>query len=156
MESNSELSVRLFTEGGRNCAQAVLSAFAERFGLSLDQAFQLAAPLGAGLGRSGEGACGAVSGALLVLGLSAGSLGRPEAETKEMAYNLAEEFLREFRRRHLSCNCKDLLGVHLGTEEGRHEAAERGLVRERCPRFVETAAETLEDILADLGIGPRP
>ena len=51
-----------------------------------------------------------------------------------------------------------LLGVSLGTEEGRREAAERLLVRERCPRFVETATEILEDLLADLGIGtgPRP
>ena len=110
------------------------------------------------MGRSGEGACGAVSGALLVLGLAAGSLGRPETETKELAYGLSEDFLREFRRQNLACNCKDLLGVSLGTEEGRREAAERLLVRERCPRFVETATEILEDLLADLGIGtgPRP
>ena len=53
-------------QGGYNCAQSVLCAFSDLTGLEEKTALAIAAGLGGGL-RSGE-VCGAVSGAVLVLG----------------------------------------------------------------------------------------
>jgi len=56
--------------GGHNCAQAVLGAFCEEYGLDTDTALRIARGLGSGV-RNAE-ICGAVSGAVLVIGLKYG------------------------------------------------------------------------------------
>ena len=61
---------RLFMEG-YNCAQAVFCAFRDQTGLGLEAAARLASSFGGGIGRLRE-VCGAVSGALLALGMLRG------------------------------------------------------------------------------------
>ena len=61
-----------------NCSQAVLTAFAEDFGLSEKMALSLGTSFGGGA-RNGQ-MCGAVSGALMVLGLKFGHF---ESENQE-------------------------------------------------------------------------
>ncbi|MEG0764604.1 MAG: C-GCAxxG-C-C family protein, partial [Pseudoflavonifractor sp.] len=61
-----------------NCAQAVLMPFAERCGLTRDQAETLGSNFGSGMHCGGT--CGAVTGALMVLGLA----GKDEAAAKAM------------------------------------------------------------------------
>lgn len=53
-----------------NCSQAVLSTFAEELGISEELALKIGTEFGGGA-RRGE-LCGAVSGALMVLGLKYG------------------------------------------------------------------------------------
>ena len=65
---------------GCNCAQAVLRCFAEQYGLDADTALRLATGFGVGMGRGG--ACGAVSGAVMVLGLAGGGGGPGGAAAK--------------------------------------------------------------------------
>jgi len=52
---------------GFNCSQSVAGAYAEDLGLKSADALRMAAALGGGIGRSGQ-TCGAVIGALMVLG----------------------------------------------------------------------------------------
>jgi len=151
MENSADISRRLFIEQPCNCAQAVLAVFAERFGLPRETALHLAAPFGGGTGRSGAGACGAVTGALLALGLAAGRLGRPAAETNELAYRLAGDFLARFQHAHGAWHCRPLLNLDIGTAEGWAEAKAKGLFHTLCPGFVETAATLVEEILVELG-----
>ena len=81
LESKVEKSANYF-KNGFNCAQAVLAAFAEGFGLSEEMALKVATQFGGGA-RKGE-MCGAVSGALMVLGLKFGHYHYNAPEEKEM------------------------------------------------------------------------
>ena len=65
--SKAEVAVDCFEEGF-NCSQAVVSAFAPELGLDRETALRVAAAFGGGMGRTGE-TCGAVSGALMVIGM---------------------------------------------------------------------------------------
>ena len=56
---------------GYNCAQSVLSVFAEDLGMSKDACLKLASPFGSGIAYMQE-TCGAVSGALMAIGLKYG------------------------------------------------------------------------------------
>ena len=57
---------------GYNCAQSVLSVFAEDLGISKDACLKLASPFGSGIAYMQE-TCGAVSGgALMAIGLKYG------------------------------------------------------------------------------------
>ena len=65
--SNAEKAVTTFTNG-YSCSQAVVSAYAEQFGLDHDTALRIAGGFGGGMGRRGE-VCGALTGAFMVIGL---------------------------------------------------------------------------------------
>ena len=78
-----------------NCCQSVLVPFAKDMGLSEEQAFQLGAHFGAGM-RHGS-TCGALTGALMVLG----ALGYGEREAKQT--------IDQFRQSNGFTDCASLL-----------------------------------------------
>ncbi len=132
------LAVTLF-EQGFTCSQAVLAAFAGRHGLDRDTALRIACAYGGGGAQTG-GACGAVSGALMAIGLAHGSTRVDDEAAREKTWDAARALLDRFRREHGSDRCRDLLGVDIGTPEGREAAAKAGLFRTHCPVFVRSAA----------------
>jgi C_GCAxxG_C_C family probable redox protein len=137
-------------EQGFHCAQAVLAAYADG-GLSEEAALKMGAALAGGSTVGGE--CGAVAAGYLVLGLKHGrtvpAFGDVEKE-KEL-FDRIRRFVEEFRRRHGALTCRELLGVDVFTPEGLAEGRQRGLFRERCPRYVRDAITILESVSADPG-----
>ena len=126
-------------EQGYTCGQAVLAAHAARFGLEHDAALRIACAFGGGVARTGA-TCGAVNGALMVIGLAEGGTHAGDAAARERTYAAARTFLERFRAEHGSVTCRDLLGVDISTSEGHEAASDRGLFRTRCPAFVRSAA----------------
>jgi C_GCAxxG_C_C family probable redox protein len=145
MGERIEKAVECFREGF-SCSQAVLSTYGGEFGLEKKTALRAAAGLGAGMGRLGE-VCGAVTGALVVIGLKYGHTEAEDKETKDKTYARVRDYCGRFRSREGSILCRELLGCDLATPEGMEHARQMGYFTERCPRFVRDAAEILEDIL---------
>jgi C_GCAxxG_C_C family probable redox protein len=133
-------------EAGFSCSQAVFAAFSEALGLERTKALKIAQPFGGGIAGTGS-TCGAVTGALLVIGLRYGRVRPEDLASKEKTYELVREFIKGFEERHGSIICRELLGVDLSTPAGHEAARRRGLFAERCSRFVSGAAEILEAIL---------
>lgn len=144
MSKRKEEAVSAFKEG-YNCAQAVFSAFAIELGVSREQAIKVASGFGGGMARQGD-TCGAVTGAMMALGLAKGSAEADEA-AKQRVYSSIWEFLAEFRARHGSTLCRDLLECDLGTEEGRKQAHASGVTKARCPEFIGSAVEIVEKMV---------
>ena len=69
--TNVEDALSLFKNGFR-CSQAILSTYGLQFGLDQELALKLASPFGGGMGSLGN-TCGAVTGAILVIGLKYGN-----------------------------------------------------------------------------------
>ena len=124
-----EKAMKIFYEKF-NCSQAVLGAYAEEYGLTADQAMKVAACFSGGV-RKGE-VCGAVSGAIMVIGLKYGE----GADYKAIAYPKAAEFMDR----------RDLLGCDISSEEGMLYAREKGLFKDICPRMVDSAVDILEEL----------
>jgi len=143
-----EQAVRAFRDDGFNCAQAVLSTYAAELGLSRAAALRLAAPFGSGMACRGE-TCGAVTGALMVLGLAHGNERGDDEAGQARSYALAERFLDRFRALHGTIRCRDVLGCDVSTPEGRAAAREQRLYEERCPICVRDAARILDTLLAE-------
>lgn len=133
-------------EEGFSCSQAVFSAFAPQFGLERELALKVSSAFGGGMGRLGA-TCGAVTGAFMALGLKHGRTQADDQESKEKAYALVQQFAREFRARHGSIVCRELLGADLSTPEGREWVEQTGISATLCPRLVQSAAEIIEQIL---------
>lgn len=110
-------------ESGSNCCQAVLGACCDHWNMDEDTAYRLGAFFGGGM-RRGE-VCGAVTGALMALGLEYGD-GNNRKSTKSL------EFMKAFREQYGSLLCKELLG-----EDGKKK-------KELCPVLIRFCAEYLE------------
>jgi len=143
--NNTEKAAACF-EQGFNCAQAVFTPYGEAYGLEPETALKLAAGFGAGIGSMGE-TCGAVSGAVMAIGLKYGRSKIGDLAAKERTNELVQEFARRFKARNGSLVCKELLGLDLGTAEGRKAAKERNTHGTRCAKFVKDAAGILGEIL---------
>ncbi len=136
-------AVALFNQGF-NCTQAVLSVFAESFGLDTGMARRIAQGFGAGVSRSDE-MCGAASGAIMVIGLRYGGVRADDTEAREATYAAVADFLQRFKRLHGSIECTDLLGYNLS--DPRQHAEAKKIVQRRCPMFVSDAVTLLETIV---------
>jgi C_GCAxxG_C_C family probable redox protein len=144
--SDVELAVDAF-EGGLNCAQSMLATYGPRFGLERELALKLAGGFGGGIGHLGE-SCGAVTGALMVIGLKQGGTSVDGEGVQEKTYALIAKFLEEFKARRGSILCRELLGCDISTPQGLENARNKGLFEERCPNFVRASAEILEELLS--------
>ena len=143
--NNPERAVALFKEGF-NCSQAVLAAYGEQFDLKQELALRVAGAFGGGMGRMGE-TCGAVTGAIMVLGMKFGSTTAGDLKARENAYAVVREFVHRFKGRNVSVLCRDLLDCDISTPEGMKRAKEEGLIKQTCPKFVKDAAEILDQLI---------
>jgi C_GCAxxG_C_C family probable redox protein len=104
---------------GYNCAQSVLSVFAEELGMSKDACLKLASPFGSGIAYMQE-TCEAVCGALMAIGLKYGRGKNGTIEDKELAYNMSRNFIEEFKK--TTCGticCRELMAeLNMNTPEG--------------------------------------
>jgi C_GCAxxG_C_C family probable redox protein len=125
---------------------AVFSAYAPGLGLDAETAASIASPFGAGISRTGE-ICGAVSGALMVIGLAQRKEDIRDAASREKVYALSRKFIAEFTARNGSVMCTDLVGYDLSQQDQYREAREQKAFATRCPKLVRDAGEILEEIL---------
>lgn len=130
-----------------NCSQSVLTAFAADFGLDEQLALKLGTSLGGGA-RNGD-ICGAVSGALLVLGLKYGHYEADNNEQKSRAYQIAVDYINRFKEANGSIVCRELLGYDLTKPDEMACIKEKGLFGDICPKMIKSSVEILENILND-------
>lgn len=131
-----------------NCSQKVLNHYAAAYGLNQHLATKIATGLGGGMGRM-AGTCGAVSGAYLVLGLEYGPEGMETKAAKELTYSKVRDFHQYFSQKHGSCTCKELLDCDISTSSGFEEAQNQGLMKTRCPIFIDDAINIVEKMIKD-------
>jgi len=143
--SRAQDAVQNFKQGF-SCSQAVLAAVSEPLGLDRERALKIAQAFGGGMARMGL-TCGAVTAAMLAIGLKHGRTRPEDEEAKEKTYSVAHDLLRQFQARHGSIVCRELIGVDLSSPEGHKLGEERGVFENLCPRFVSDAVEILEQIL---------
>lgn len=130
-------------KNGFSCSQAVFSSYAETCGLSLETACRIAGGFGGGIGRTGK-TCGAISGAVMAIGLLLKEQNPTEKQFKEKVYPHVRTLLEKFKSIHGSTNCNDLLGIDISTPDGFAKAVEQNIIKTKCPEFVRTCAEFLE------------
>lgn len=140
--NKTQIAVEKFKQG-YNCSQSVLYSYADDLHISKDTALRIANGFGAGMGRKQE-VCGAVSGAIMVLGLMYGR-GENEDKTKhEQTYAKVRELIDAFSKEYGTINCKQLLsGCILLTPEGQRQFHENGMI-DKCAEYVERVSRLLE------------
>lgn len=147
--TEKDKAVALFMEG-YNCSQSVFMAFAHRFGISEETAKKISAGLGGGVGRQRE-VCGAVSGAVMVIGSLACGADGNDSEGKKRNYELVREFCDSFRERHGgTIVCREMLKIAAEKKETAKpdERTAEYYASRPCAKAVYDAAEILCEMIA--------
>jgi len=139
----------LFREGF-SCSQAVLMAFAPGLGMDERQAALVASAFGGGVARHGW-TCGALTGALMAVGLHAGHASAQDTATKDELYARVQALVVRFEDRHGATACRQLTGADMLDPAARQAAADRGVFKTLCPQLVHTAATLVAETLAAPG-----
>ena len=133
-------------EKGFSCAPAVLSTYSEQLGLGKALALKIACGFGGGIGRMGR-TCGAVTGAVMVIGLKNGQVDLADEESRQKTHELIKKFIDKFTALHGSIECRELIGYDLSKSSDLESARESGVFQNKCPSFVYDSARILEDVL---------
>ena len=113
-----------------NCAETILYAANETYGLNLDKkALKTMAAFGGGMAI--EEICGALTGALAVLGIL---FVKDRAHESDRIKELTKDFFEKFRAELSTDNCKRLKELYRNDEE-------------RCSNIVFAAAKILNEII---------
>lgn len=134
---------RMFAEG-YDCSQIVLSAVADRLGISRETALSSASGLGIGLCRGSV--CGAALGGIVALGIRYGNVLSGDMASKATVFAKREEFLSRFEQMNGKLLCKDLLGVQVVSLEDMILRSGEGLYV-NCPRYCVNAISILDSML---------
>jgi amino-acid N-acetyltransferase len=130
-------------DAGWFCAESVVAELAHRQGIESDLLPAIATGFCGGVSRR-DGMCGAVSGAVMAIGLVNGR--KNAKDSRESTYAAVQALVDGFAKEFGSANCSELLGLRLGTDDGRAEFRARGLMR-RCRGFTCRAAEMAAEII---------
>jgi C_GCAxxG_C_C family probable redox protein len=142
--SRVQKALQLF-KGNFNCSQAVFAALADEFGMDEATALKVASGFGGGIGCSG-GTCGALTGAVMALGLCCGTADATDKTAKMEVYRKVRRLTEEYKLRAGSTICRELMGFDMSTPEGNKMSRAPGAF-DRCDDFVRIAAEILDEIL---------
>ncbi len=138
-----------YYDHGCSCSQSILTGFCSHWGLPSELALKIAAPFGGGMGRLGE-VCGAVSGALMVIGLRIGPAVPEDIEAKEAAAAMGRVFAERFKAERGTILCRELLSCDISQEEILQMARDTGVFKRTCPQIVRDAAEILAEMLDEM------
>lgn len=129
MESRVQKAVDLREKHGYNCAQAILCAYADLYGLDEQTAYRIAEAFGTGMGGMGD-TCGAVSAAFMLLGMKSKN-GIGDKAGRVALYKDVRELAAAFKAEAGSTICRELKG-------------QTGLPVYPCAKCIETAAKLFE------------
>ena len=139
----NETAIEIFGKG-YNCAQAVFASHSAELGLDATSAKKAAAAFGGGIAHNGM-TCGAVTGALMLLGLKYGRYKDGDNESKEKTYKIANEFIGQFKKEFGSITCKDLIKFDVSVPEEYLRAKEAGVFQNICRSLVKRSSELVEE-----------
>jgi C_GCAxxG_C_C family probable redox protein len=126
-----------------NCAQSVLLAMQEYYGIYRSRLIpKIATAFGGGIGRRGS-LCGALTGAIMAIGLKYGT---NKTALIENAYDIALRFYDRFAREFGSPFCRELIGYDLTSPSEREKMRKANVRNGKCSHFVEKAVEMLIDL----------
>ena len=139
-----------YMEISNNCAQSSFLALSEQFGLGNDDMVKALTPI-PGIAERGE-TCGAVTGALLALGLVYGKNNISDWQGYRDSLKPANEFCDRFEQELGSLMCRNIVRSEFGMEldlrnEDDLQQFQQADATHKCSRVVQTAVRIAADII---------
>ncbi len=142
--NNSSIAI-MMVKNGLQCSQAALAALGEQLGIEIKQALRLASGFGGGIALQGD-ICGAVSGAIMAIGLKHGYDKGPDVDARDKVYFLAQELIQRIKAKHGCYTCRGLTGMEWTGPESLKLFHERGIPEKVCLNVIRDAVDIVEEI----------
>jgi C_GCAxxG_C_C family probable redox protein len=123
MSNNRLEEVKSSFEQRDNCAQAIFSVYGHHLGVDHNTCLKIASVFGGGINRTGN-MCGAVTGALMAIGVKYADL---ETKDPSKSYEAANEFIKKFTDINGTTICRKLINHDLITSEDLDQAYKTGI-----------------------------
>lgn len=130
---------------GLQCSQAVLATLGEQLGFDRKQALKLASGFGGGIASQGD-LCGAVSGAIMAIGLKHGYDEGPNVKSRDKVYSLVQKLIQGIKSKHGCYTCKCIIGLDLKKPDENKLAYEQDIFSKICPHVIKDVVEIVEEI----------
>ncbi|MEM2962533.1 MAG: C-GCAxxG-C-C family protein [Candidatus Bathyarchaeia archaeon] len=160
-EGLSEKAYRLGVEYEKryhNCAFSTVKALSDALNLGWDWPIDKVYGLAGGVGLTGEGSCGALSGGALILTLLCSPEMRYESISREeryKVYGIVSELAKKFQMEYGGCTCRRVQEKVLGRSFNLWDPEEHeGFVKagghedDKCPSVVGNSAKWVVEILS--------
>lgn len=149
MDKETAINTALgYVDEGFLCVEAVFKTLADLHGTDSELIPKVATGFAAGIARTSN-ICGAVSGAILSLGLWFGRNEPVEGDRK--VYWYSRKFIDTWLEGHHSTSCTELLGVDIDKPEGKDQFYAEGMWENKCKRYISEAVSLAYDILVEEG-----
>jgi len=139
-EFNIKKSAEASFASGFNCAESVLLAITTALKIKSDLVPKVATGFGAGVSRYGN-ICGALSGAVMAMGIAEGRTRPEDSDSKSKIYGKTAILIEEFKKEFGSVTCRELTGCDLLTKAGLDKFSNDKIHENICTGFVSFAAE---------------
>lgn len=139
-------NARAFAEKGFLCSEAVLLALSKTMGIENRIIPRIATGFGGGIGRHGE-ICGALSGAIMGLGLHFGRDHPSETAESQSPYKYSHTMMNLFITQFGHTQCKDILGLDISCEEGVKQYRQDKFWETKCRDIIQIAAGLAYEVL---------
>ena len=145
---NSRINTALASfNNGLNCAQSVLSVYAQELELDTELALRISCGFGAGMGQLQE-TCGAVTGSFMVLGLLNSIIYSENDDRKEGTKINIQDFSEGFQAIHGTLRCRDLLNCDLKSTQGQKYFKENNLKKHVCEKCISDSIQLIDQIIS--------
>ena len=135
--------VRLYKEG-YDCAQCILKAMIDRIDCDEETAMKTISSMSMGLLEGSI--CGAVLGALAVIGIKYGSAS-PDVSMRGISIIKRAQFLMEFKKRYDGLTCPEIMGLDVRKDEDNLRAHKEGVYEHFCPKVGACIIDILNDVI---------
>ena len=141
MEKQVAQKATAYFEEGFNCAESMLKGYLDVYKKDPNLGAS-ASGFGGGIGGKGI-ICGAISGAVIAIGLHYNRQNSADKELYGRVRENSRELLEQFSEINTSCYCKDLQPYNLTTMQGREKLHSDPEVMAKCKSYIASAAKLL-------------
>ncbi|RZT96247.1 C_GCAxxG_C_C family probable redox protein [Ancylomarina subtilis] len=147
MKEIEEKAIHSFYNG-MNCAQSVLTAYAEHLNFDPGFALSIASGFGGGMGKL-QKTCGAVTGSFMALGIYNSQKHFENIEARNATNEMIQKFSVDFKALHGSLDCKALLDCDFKTEEGENRFKDMDLKKNVCSTCISDSIKMVESLIGE-------
>lgn len=135
-----------YASQGFLCSESVLKAISNYQKTDCKLIPKIATGFGAGVGGQGS-VCGAISGAIMALGIK---FGRNQVDNQGIkSYWFATEFVNRFKKEHEYLNCRELTGCDFSSEAGIKKYSDEKMWETKCRQYIATATAIAYDLIKE-------
>jgi len=133
---------------GMNCAQAVLTAYADHLKFDPSLALSVASGFGGGMGKM-QKTCGVVTGSFMALGIYNSQKHVDNIKARNVTNKMIQEFTVDFKALHGSLDCKALLDCDFTTDEGEKQFKDMDLKKNVCSKCISDSVRLIEKLMTE-------